>query len=76
MVSCVREIFNSDCAIATSGIAGPGGGTPEKPVGTVWIAVSYKERLIAREFLFSNNREHNILRACDNGIRMLLDVIG
>ncbi|GHT63750.1 hypothetical protein AGMMS50239_20260 [Bacteroidia bacterium] len=76
MVSCAREIFNSDCAIATSGIAGPGGGTPEKPVGTVWIAVSYKERLIAREFLFSNNREHNILRACDNGIRMLLDVIG
>lgn len=75
MVLGARRIFNSDCAIATSGIAGPDGGTDEKPVGTVWIAVSCKDRLIAREFLFSNSRESNILRSCNSGIRMLLDVI-
>ena len=38
MVTGVASLMHTDCAIATSGIAGPGGGTPEKPVGTVWTA--------------------------------------
>ena len=43
MVSGVARLMAADCAIATSGIAGPGGGTPEKPVGTVWVAVKAGE---------------------------------
>ena len=39
MAGGVSRIMSTDCAIATSGVAGPGGGTPEKPVGTVWVAV-------------------------------------
>ncbi|MDR2087674.1 MAG: CinA family nicotinamide mononucleotide deamidase-related protein [Dysgonamonadaceae bacterium] len=70
-----RKIFHSDCSIATTGIAGPDGGTPGKPVGTVWIAVSYNDKLHAQKFHFSQNRESNILRACNTGMQLLLEII-
>jgi nicotinamide-nucleotide amidase len=75
MVRGVQKMLTVDCAIAVSGIAGPDGGTPEKPVGTVWIAVFYKGRLQSQKFLFSKSRESNILRSCNNGIRMLLEMV-
>ncbi|MFN8254844.1 MAG: competence/damage-inducible protein A [Bacteroidales bacterium] len=59
----VRNLLGTDFSIATSGVAGPDGGTPEKPVGTVWIAVSGKEKTIAKKFLFANDREINISRS-------------
>jgi nicotinamide-nucleotide amidase len=67
--------FDTDCAIATSGIAGPDGGTSEKPVGTVWIAAVYKDKIRVEEFHFSKNRESNILRACNCGMMMLLELL-
>jgi competence/damage-inducible protein CinA C-terminal domain len=71
----VRKLLKSDVSIATSGIAGPTGGTAEKPVGTVWIAVSSANGTISREFRFGSLREQNILRATQAALLMLKEII-
>ncbi len=63
--------LNSDFAIATSGIAGPSGGSAEKPVGLVWIAVASKEGMFSKEFKFGDNRERTILMASLTAMNLL-----
>jgi len=75
MVTGVRKLLKSDVAIATSGIAGPTGGTDEKPVGTVWIAVCSEDVLLSREFHFGSIREQNIIRATQASILMLKEIL-
>jgi nicotinamide-nucleotide amidase len=55
-----REKLGVDVCIATSGVAGPGGGSEQKPVGTVFIGVAFKDTEIAYRFQFGDNRERNI----------------
>jgi nicotinamide-nucleotide amidase len=71
MANNVRKLLKTDYAIATSGVAGPGGGTPEKPVGTVWIAVSSEKETKATVFNFGDNRERTIQRTAIQGLDML-----
>ncbi len=71
MVRGVQQRFGSDCAIATTGIAGPGGATPTKPVGLCYIAarVGTKERV--REFRFGNDRIMNKKRGAVAALELL-----
>jgi nicotinamide-nucleotide amidase len=71
MATGVRNLLKTDFAIATSGIAGPDGGTDEKPVGTVWIAVASEKEVRSQKFQFGNNRERNIERSVLSGFNML-----
>ena len=63
--------MNSDYSIATTGIAGPSGGTDDKPVGTVWIAVACGERVESKKLKFGDNRERNIRRTALASLDML-----
>lgn len=70
------RVLGCDCAVATSGIAGPGGGTPTKPVGTVWVAAAYKERILSGCYHFGENpRTENIRLSAEAALRMLLGLL-
>jgi nicotinamide-nucleotide amidase len=76
MVQGALQRFNPDYAIAVTGIAGPDGGKPEKPVGTVWIGVSSKEKTLIKKFTFGNKREQNIERSAVTALFMLNTLLG
>ncbi len=77
MVRGQLELFKTDFGVAVSGIAGPDGGTEEKPVGTTWIAVGNKDKIIAKKYTFGTRRLLNVrfasARALDNLRKFMLN---
>jgi nicotinamide-nucleotide amidase len=71
MAEGVRKRFNSEVSLSTTGIAGPAGGSKEKPVGLVWIGYSDQQKTYARKFLFGKDRIRNIMRATHAAMDML-----
>ncbi len=75
MAKNTLQTFNADVAIAVSGIAGPNGGTADKPVGTVWIAVANKQTVISKHHIFGDNRQRNIQMTASYALNMLRKLI-
>ena len=75
MLRGLFEVMNTDLGVAVSGIAGPGGGSPEKPVGTIWIAWGTRDDINTEKLLLSKNRAKNIAytsTAALNRLRLFL----
>lgn len=75
MVKGILDLYQTDYAIATSGIAGPTGGTKDKPVGTTWIAIGDKNTIVSQKYVFGDQRDRNIQRASLTAINMLRKLI-
>ena len=71
MAEAVRKKMNSTIGVAVSGIAGPRGGTPEKPVGTVWLAYSDAEKTISKKLILSTRRDVNIRMSAYSLLEMI-----
>ena len=75
MARGARQALKADIAISVSGIAGPGGGTPEKPVGFTWVGLATPKGEWARQFTWDGNRAENKKYSCDAALQFVLDYL-
>lgn len=75
MAEGVRKTIGVDMGVSVTGIAGPGGGTVEKPVGTVFMALSTAERSVVRQHLFTGDRMAIRDKAANEALRLIVDYL-
>jgi PncC family amidohydrolase len=75
MARGARRVLATDIAVSISGIAGPGGGTLEKPVGTTWIGLVASDGEWTRQFQFAGDRQQNKSSAADAALQILRDYL-
>jgi PncC family amidohydrolase len=75
MARGVRTALGADIGLSVSGIAGPGGGLPDKPVGTTWIGLSANDGDWARKFVWDGDRRANKKVSADAALQMLVDYL-
>ena len=75
MAKGAMKSLKTDCSMATTGIAGPGGAEPGKPVGTIWIAAAWGDRIITMKQEGDEGRRKNIERAIQNALKMLSEIL-
>jgi PncC family amidohydrolase len=75
MAEGVKETTEADVALSVTGVAGPGGGTPEKPIGTVYVGLASKDGTFVRKFLFSGDRLSIKEQTSEEALKMVLDYL-
>ncbi len=75
MATAIRQNAQVDYGLATTGIAGPTGGTKDKPVGLVYIALSTREKTVVKQFLFSGDRLINKESTCTAALELILEML-
>jgi PncC family amidohydrolase len=75
MARGARRVFGTDIAISVTGIAGPGGGLPNKPVGTSWIAISTRTGENAHLFTWDKDREENKALSAEAALKIVWDYL-
>jgi len=75
MATGARKVLGVDYVVATSGVAGPSGGTQEKPVGLVWIAVAGPDGVVSKKYNFGNDRGRNIIRSSQSALNLLRNTL-
>ncbi len=74
MAQGARRVLGADYAVAVTGVAGPSGGTPDIPVGTIWLCAVSEQRTLTRRLTEDHGREENLTRATGEALRLLIEI--